>query len=101
MTRVLKAAAVLSGVLVVGIYFRVTANSSHAYADVPLAGAPPAARSQAKEPPPAPPDPKKKMPGDACTSSDECQNHHTCTKVGDKSVCQAPSRSQLPPGAVT
>ena len=46
-------------------------------------------------------DPKKKKPGDACKSSDECQKHHTCAKVGDKNVCQAPPRPPLPPGVVT
>ncbi|MBL9003903.1 MAG: hypothetical protein JNJ46_06635 [Myxococcales bacterium] len=48
-----------------------------------------------------PHDPKKKNAGDACKSSDECQPHHSCVKNGDKSVCQAPERSRLPPGAVT
>jgi hypothetical protein len=46
-------------------------------------------------------DPKKKMPGDACKSSDECQNHHTCAKVGDRNICQAPPLARFPPGAVT
>lgn len=46
-------------------------------------------------------DPKKKKPGDACKTSDECQRHHTCTKVGDKNVCQAPPPPVLPPGVVT
>lgn len=51
----------------------------------------------------APPryDPKKKMPGDACKSADECQAHHTCEKVGDHQVCKAPPPPRLPPGAVT
>jgi hypothetical protein len=44
---------------------------------------------------------KKKLPGAACKSADECQQHHTCEKVGDKKVCKEPPEPQLPPGAVT
>lgn len=57
--------------------------------------------SQPARPVKEPHDPKKKNAGDACKSSDECQPHHSCVKNGDKSVCQAPERSRLPPGAVT
>ena len=48
-----------------------------------------------------PPDPKKKMPGDPCKTSDECQQHHSCEKVGDQMLCKAPPPPRLPPGAVT
>lgn len=54
-----------------------------------------------KQPPPPPLDPKKKMPGDRCKDSSECQAHHRCVKEGDSSVCQAPPPHRLPPGAVT
>lgn len=47
-----------------------------------------------------PPDPNRKKAGEACKSSDECQRHHSCEKVGDQTRCQAPP-SKLPPGAVT
>lgn len=46
-------------------------------------------------------DPKKKLPGAACKTADECQKHHTCEKVGDKQVCKEPPEPELPPGAVT
>ena len=46
-------------------------------------------------------DPKKKLPGAACKTADECQKHHTCEKVGDKQVCKEPPPPRLPPGAVT
>jgi len=46
-------------------------------------------------------DPKKKKPGDECTSNDECQKHHACKKTGDKNLCTAPPRPKLPPGVVT
>ena len=85
MLRYLKAAAILSGALFLGSVLGVTSH-------VPLVTA-----SQAKEPAP---DPNKKKAGDACKSSDECQSHHSCVKVGDKNICQAPER-HLPPGAVT
>lgn len=57
--------------------------------------------SQVSEPPPPPHDPKKKNDGDACKDKSECQPHHSCTKVGDTSVCKAPPPRRLPPGAVT
>ncbi len=47
-----------------------------------------------------PPDPNRKRAGEPCKSSDECQRHHSCEKVGDQTRCQAPP-SKLPPGAVT
>ncbi|MBN8220247.1 MAG: hypothetical protein J0L53_04950 [Spirochaetes bacterium] len=46
-------------------------------------------------------DPKKKKAGEECKASDECQNHHTCKKTGDKGICTAPERPKLPPGVVT
>ena len=63
-----------------------------------FAGAPMKMASEAIEPAP---DPKKKKAGDQCTSSDECQKHHTCVKNGDKGICTAPPRPKLPPGVVT
>lgn len=48
-----------------------------------------------------PDDPKKKKAGEECKTSDECQNHHSCKKEGEKSVCTAPPRPKLPPGVVT
>ena len=102
MIRSLKAAAVFSGALVVGICLSATAKVPRAYADAAPGAATPGAHRQTQTQAQAlPPDPKKKMPGADCKSSDECQNHHTCAKVGDKNVCQAPQRSRLPPGAVT
>jgi hypothetical protein len=98
MFRSLKVAAVFSGALVAGIFLGATSNFSRAYADTAPGAASPVGKSQAKEPAP---DPKKKMAGEACKSSDECQTHHTCAKVADKSICQAPPRNRLPPGAVT
>lgn len=44
---------------------------------------------------------KKKKAGEECKVSDECQKHHACTKSGEKNVCTAPPRPQLPPGVVT
>lgn len=98
MIRSLSAASAFSGALLIGIFLGATASVPHAYADADP-GAAPSRRSEA---PPPPNDPKKKLPGDACKSSDECQRHHSCVKVDDtKSVCQAPPRARLPPGAVT
>lgn len=81
--------------LVVGSLTGAGSLVSRAHAD--LSQQPAAARSEA----PPPYDPKKKNDGESCKTSAECQPHSTCTKVGDKSVCQAPPRPQLPPGAVT
>lgn len=99
MFRSLKAAAICSGALMFGIFLGATSSPSRAHADEsPSAEAP----SRKSELPPPPTDPKKKMPGDACKSSDECQRHHSCVKVdATSSVCQAPPRHRLPPGAVT
>lgn len=55
----------------------------------------------ADEGPPEPPDPKKKRPGEECSSDDQCQKHHSCRKTGNKGICTAPPRPKLPPGAVT
>ena len=92
MIRSLQVVVVFSGALILGVFLGAIAKVPRAYADV--AGF--SARSEAY----IPNDPKKKMPGDACKSSDECQKHHTCAKVGDKSVCQASLRPRLPSGAV-
>ena len=97
MIRSLKAAAVFSGALMVGTFLGATANFSRAYADAAPGASAPVAKSEAQ----MPNDPKKKQAGEACKSNDECQKHHTCAKAGDKSVCQAPPRMRLPPGAVT
>jgi hypothetical protein len=86
MNRSLQIAALLSGTLMVGVFLGASSSPRPAHAG---------AAAQ------APIDPNKKMPGDACKSSDECQKHHSCAKVGDKSVCQAPPAPRLPPGAVT
>jgi hypothetical protein len=40
--------------------------------------------------------PKKKKAGEECKSSDECQRHHQCSAVGDKSVCTRPPRAEIP-----
>ena len=95
MLRSLSVAMGLSGALLVGALLGGGALPAHAE----KAWASPGAQSLSEMAPPH--DPKKKNAGDACKSSDECQPHHTCTKVGDKSVCKAPPRPSLPPGAVT
>lgn len=86
MLRSLKTAFIFSSAIAAGAFFgAMTVSPLHAEASeayVPL-------------------DPKKKKPGDECKKSDECQRHHTCEKSGDKSVCTAPPRPALPPGAVT
>lgn len=87
MIRSLKIAALFSGTLMLGVLLGGAPQVARVHASVvsdPTATLP---RGEAAQ---APIDPKKKMPGDACKSSDECQKHHTCTKVGDKNVCQAP-----------
>ncbi len=55
----------------------------------------------ADEGPVEPADPKKKRPGEECSSDDQCQKHHSCKKTGDKGICTAPPRPKLPPGVVT
>lgn len=45
---------------------------------------------------PAMHDPKKKKAGESCKSSDECQKHHSCDKIGAKSVCTAPEPLNIP-----
>jgi hypothetical protein len=97
MIRSLNAAAVFLGALLIGVFLGAT-SQPRAYADAVPGEVAPVAKSES---PPPPPDPKKKMPGDVCKSSDECQKHHSCVKVGDKSVCQAPPRPHMAPGAVT
>ncbi len=61
----------------------------------------PAEAIMADEGPVEPPDPKKKRPGEECSSDDQCQKHHSCKKTGDKGICTAPPRPKLPPGVVT
>lgn len=95
MPRSLSVAMGLCGALVLGALLG--GGALPARADRGSAG--PAGQSLSEMAPPH--DPKKKNAGDACKTSDECQPHHTCTKVGDKSVCKAPPRPSLPPGAVT
>ena len=85
MLRSLKAAMLFSGALLIGAALGATSS------------VPPASASEAA----MPHDPNKKNAGDPCKSSDECQKHHTCAKVGDQNVCKAPPRPRLPPGAVT
>lgn len=95
----LKIALGLSGALLIGAFLGSTASVSPARADAALGSG--AAAYPASEAAPLPPDPNKKKAGEPCQSSSECQRHHTCTKVGNQSVCQAPARPSLPPGAVT
>lgn len=95
----LKVALVFSGALLMSAFLGSTASISPAHADAVLGSG--AAAHPASELAPPPPDPNKKKEGEPCQSSTECQKHHTCTKVGKQSVCQAPPRPSLPPGAVT
>ena len=97
MLRSLNAVLLFAGALCVGTVLGSSVNV--ASADVLGAiDATAQTASQVKEPAP---DPNKKNAGDPCKSSDECQAHHTCKKVGDKNACVAPPRRELPPGAVT
>lgn len=100
MFRSLNAAVVFSGALFLGAILGVSSSVSPAHADA-LRSLPGPNLQPVKQAPPPPDDPKKKKEGEACKSSDECQKHHTCTKVDDKTVCQAPPPARLPPGAVT
>lgn len=100
MPRTLHVALAFTSALLLGTWLGAAPRT--AQADVATLG--PGAGQIAtpvSEPPPPPHDPKKKKEGEACKSSSECQVHHTCTKVGDSSVCKAPPPRQLPPGAVT
>ena len=91
-------ALVCGGLL--GLFLGVTLPTSRALAQGPLTPGLSDAQhaSQVKEPAP---DPNKKSAGQECKTADECQRHHSCEKVGNKSVCKAPERPRLPPGAVT
>lgn len=100
MLRSVKAGLVFSSALLVGTLLGAAPHSSRASAEVTQGVTVPAAQSRGATAQP-PHDPNKKNAGEACKSSDECQKHHTCAKVGDKSVCQAPPPPRLPPGAVT
>lgn len=95
----LKFALVLSGAFLVGSFVGATGSLAPAHADA-VAGSNPAA-TPASEPAPPPLDPNKKKEGELCNNSSECQRHHRCVKVGDQSICKAPPRPVLPPGAVT
>src|SRR5262249_18551636 len=98
MFRVLKTAAVFSSALLFGAFLGATSSVSRADALLSLPAPSMHTVGAAAQPPH---DPNKKNVGDPCKSSDECQKHHTCAKVGDKNVCQAPPAPRLPPGAVT
>jgi hypothetical protein len=100
MSRHFKAAMAFAFSLGLGVVLGAASAPSPAHADALLLppGSPAIPVGAAIQPPH---DPNKKSAGDACKTSDECQKHHTCTKVGDKSVCQAPPPARLPPGAVT
>lgn len=100
MLRYLGASFAFSAALLLGTVLGASSPVASARADV-LHGATGQAPHAVSESPPPPDDPKKKKAGEACKSSDECQRHHTCEKVGDTSVCKAPPRRVLPPGAVT
>ncbi len=99
MPRPLHAALAFASALLLGSVVGVSSRSARAQGDIDLSPLAPAGQQAGarKEPPP---DPSRKRAGDTCKSSDECQKHHSCVKVGDQSVCQAPP-SRLPPGAVT
>lgn len=100
MLRSLRAVATFSGALALGIFLGSASHASPVHADaIANLGGPPAQAGSEAAPPP--PDPNKKKEGEPCKSSDECQKHHTCAKEGDHSVCKAPPRPRLPPGAVT
>ncbi len=95
MFRRLTTATMFSAALMIGALIGTASHMSLAHAD--MAREPAQAKSEARPPH----DPKKKNDGEACKNASECQPHSSCVKVGDKSVCQAPPRPQLPPGAVT
>lgn len=100
MLRYLSAALAFSGALMLGTFLGASSPVAHAQTDALQEGTSPSANAVSESPPP-PNDPKKKNEGDECQKSSECQKHHTCVKDGDKSVCKAPPRRVLPPGAVT
>lgn len=104
MLRYVSAAIAFSGALMLGAFLGASSPVMSAHADTLQGVTGPTAHSVSEQPPP-PHDPKKKNEGDECKSSSECQKHHSCAKVGDKaddkSVCKAPPRRVLPPGAVT
>lgn len=100
MFRSFTAATVFSGALMIGVFLGATSHAAPMCEDG-ISGMSIPSVQEAKEAPPPPDDPNKKKAGEACKSSSECQKHHTCTQVGDQSVCQPPPRHRLPPGAVT
>ncbi len=95
MFRSNPSATVVSLALLFGALLGSASHLTLAHADMSHEAA--QAKSEARPPH----DPKKKNDGESCKQSSECQPHSSCVKVGDKSVCQAPPRPQLPPGAVT
>ena len=100
MFRALKVAMVLTGALCLGAFLDKMSSASPAHADGLLTLPSPNMQPAGATAQP-PHDPNRKKAGEPCTSSDECQRHHSCAKVGDKNVCQAPPPPRLPPGAVT
>lgn len=100
MLRSVKAGLLFSSALLVGTLLGAVPHASRASADVTQGVTNPAAQSLGAAAQP-PHDPNKKNAGEPCKSSDECQKHHTCTKVGDRTICQPPPPPRLPPGAVT
>ena len=100
MFRSLKAATVFSSALMLGLFMCATSHAAPTLTDT-VAGISGPSALEVKEGPPPPDDPNKKKAGEDCKDSSECQKHHSCAKDGDKSVCTAPPRRRLPPGAVT
>ena len=100
MFRALRAAVLFTGALALGAFLGTTDSVSRAHADALLSPASSTMQpaGAAAEPPH---DPNRKKAGEPCKSSDECQRHHSCAKVGDKNVCTPPPAPRLPPGAVT
>jgi hypothetical protein len=100
MFRALKSAVVFTGALGLGAFLGTLSSASPAHANGQLTlPSPNMQRAGAAVQPPH--DPNRKNAGEPCKSSDECQRHHSCAKVGDRNVCQAPPPQRLPPGAVT
>lgn len=99
MSRSLHIALCFSGALFFGSFLGAVTGSAHAAVAVDPSTLTPGAQDAhaVKQPPP---DPTRKKAGEACKSDDECQRHHSCVKIGERNVCQAPP-SRLPPGAVT
>ena len=97
MPRSMTTATLFFAALFVGVCFGSVSSAKTAHTESQPSG--PSADLRSEAPPPH--EPTKKNPGEPCKDAKECQPHHQCVKVGDKNVCQAPPRPQLPPGAVT